>query len=174
MSNSNTADQDFPPAVSNDFYMVENTLVIGLGMIGGSLAKALKENGFSRKVVAYDSSVEALKIGVKLGVIDSGCTDIGMAVRQASVIILAVPVKATASVLKMIKPYLQPECIISDVGSTKGSVIKAAEAVFGTVPANFVPAHPIAGSEKSGVEAANSQLFAKHKVIITPHDHASA
>ncbi|MCJ8339613.1 MAG: bifunctional prephenate dehydrogenase/3-phosphoshikimate 1-carboxyvinyltransferase [Pseudomonadales bacterium] len=154
--------------------MVENTLVIGLGMIGGSLAKALKENGFSRKVVAYDSSVEALKIGVKLGVIDSGCTDIGMAVRQASVIILAVPVKATASVLKMIKPHLQPECIISDVGSTKGSVIKAAEAVFGTVPANFVPAHPIAGSEKSGVEAANSQLFAKHKVIITPHAQASA
>ena len=173
MSKSMSAHQHLQQSVSSDFYMVENTLVIGLGMIGGSLAKALKENGFSRKVVAFDSSVESLEIGLKLKVIDSACTDISKGVAEANLIILAVPVKATASVLAMIKPHLQDECIISDVGSTKGSVIEAARRVFGTVPANFVPAHPIAGSEKSGVEAANSQLFYKHKVIITPHAQAS-
>ena len=133
---------------AGDFFMVRNTLIIGLGMIGGSLAKALKENGFSRTVVGFDRSLQAVELGVQMGVIDRGCQDIKSAVTEADIIILAVPVKATAKVLAMLKPYLNAETIVSDVGSTKGSVIAAAIQVFGTVPENFIPAHPIAGSEK--------------------------
>lgn len=78
------------------------------------------------------------------------------------------PVKATESVLLAIKPYLNPKTVITDVGSTKGSVVMAANAVFGRVPSHFIPGHPIAGSEKSGVTAADEKLFAKHKIILTP------
>lgn len=165
--NSSVADSD------REFFMVQSTLIIGLGMIGGSLAKALKEGAFTRYVTALDQDSQALETGVRLQVIDRGYTDVGAAVSSADMIILAVPVKATKSVLAMIKPFLKPATIISDVGSTKGSVIEAAKSVFKQVPANFIPAHPIAGSEKSGVQAADSQLFVKHKVIITEHDCAS-
>ena len=156
-----------------EFFMVENVLIIGLGMIGGSLAKALKEGGFTRYVAALEQDTQSLETGVRLHVIDRGYTDVGEAVSNADIIILAVPVKATKSVLATIKPFLKPTTIISDVGSTKGSVIEAAKSVFNEVPANFIPAHPIAGSEKSGVQAADSALFAKHKVIITEHQRAS-
>ena len=159
--------------VNDDYYNVENTLIIGLGMIGGSLAKALKENAFSKTVSAFDRSQESLELGLQLNVIDRACSDIGEAVRSANLIVLAVPVKATQAILSLIKAHLSASTIITDVGSTKGSVIDAAVKVFGQVPENFVPAHPIAGSEKSGVQAADSQLFSKHKVIITPHDNAS-
>jgi 3-phosphoshikimate 1-carboxyvinyltransferase len=151
---------------------VETVLIIGLGMIGGSLAKALKENNFAKQVVGYDQSSSAVALGVELGVIDNGFDDIVKSAANADIIILAVPVKATATVLSLIKDVLRPNVLISDVGSTKGSVIDAARTVFGKVPSYFIPAHPIAGSEKSGVQAADSQLFVKHKVIITPHDKA--
>jgi len=160
-------------SANSEFFMVQNTLIIGLGMIGGSLAKALKEGGFSRFVSALDRDDQSLETGVRLQVIDRGYTDVAVAVSCADIIVLAVPVKATASVLSLIKPHLKDEVVISDVGSTKGSVIDAAKVVFGQVPANFIPAHPIAGSEQSGVQAADSQLFVKHKVIITEHDKAN-
>ena len=160
-------------APASEFFMVQKILIIGLGMIGGSLAKSLKEVGFARSICAYDSDVQALETGVRLGVIDSGYSDIAKAMVGADIIILAVPVKATASVFELIKPHLHSAMIISDVGSTKGSVIEAAKAVFGAVPENFIPAHPIAGSEKSGVQAADSQLFAGRKVIITEHCNTS-
>jgi 3-phosphoshikimate 1-carboxyvinyltransferase len=151
---------------------IETVLIIGLGMIGGSLAKALKENDFAKQVIGYDQSCSAIELGIELGVIDNGFDNIARCAASADLIILAVPVKATATVLSLIKDVLRPNVIISDVGSTKGSVIEAARTVFGQVPSYFIPAHPIAGSEKSGVQAADSQLFVKHKVIITPHHKA--
>lgn len=151
---------------------VDTVLIIGLGMIGGSLAKALKENDFSKQVIGYDQSCSAIELAIELGVIDNGFDNIARCAAIADLIILAVPVKATATVLSLIKDVLRPNVLISDVGSTKGSVIEAARTVFGQVPSYFIPAHPIAGSEKSGVQAADSQLFVKHKVIITPHDKA--
>ncbi|MGB1236961.1 MAG: bifunctional prephenate dehydrogenase/3-phosphoshikimate 1-carboxyvinyltransferase [Pseudomonadales bacterium] len=153
-------------------HRVEQTLIIGLGMIGGSLAKALRESRFSRIVSAYDYHPESLSTGVYLGVIDRAYTDLAEAVAAADLIVLAVPVKATAAVLRAAKAHLREGCVITDVGSTKGSVIEAAREVFGEVPSHFVPGHPIAGSEKSGVAAANSKLFNNHKVIITPHEEA--
>ena len=148
-------------------FSVNRVLVIGLGLIGGSLAKALKSKRFGY-IQAYDRDSEELQQGVDLGVIDEACSSLQDGVQTADIIVLAVPVKATEAVLKAIQPHLRENTIITDVGSTKGNVIAAAKSVFGQVPATFIPGHPIAGSEKSGVAAADEQLFYKHKVIITP------
>jgi 3-phosphoshikimate 1-carboxyvinyltransferase len=148
--------------------MVNRVLIVGLGLIGGSLAKALKKKHFANVILGYDRNLAELQQGLDLGIIDEGCSDFGSAVKSADIIVLAVPVKATEAVLSDLKPYLQPHTVLTDVGSTKGNVIVAAQSVFGSVPRNFIPGHPIAGSEKSGVAAADDSLFAKHKVILTP------
>ncbi len=148
--------------------MANRVLIIGLGLIGGSLAKALKKKHFAKVVVGYDRNLDELQQGLDLGIIDEGCSDFASAVKTADIIVLAVPVKATEAVLSDLKPFLQPHTVITDVGSTKGNVIVAAQNVFGSVPRNFIPGHPIAGSEKSGVAAADDTLFVKHKVILTP------
>ncbi|WP_036551946.1 bifunctional prephenate dehydrogenase/3-phosphoshikimate 1-carboxyvinyltransferase [Neptunomonas japonica] len=148
--------------------MANRVLIIGLGLIGGSLAKALKKKHFANVVVGCDRNLDELQQGIDLGIIDEGCNDFASAVKAADIIVLAVPVKATEAVLFDLKPYLQPHTVITDVGSTKGNVIVAAQNVFGSVPRNFIPGHPIAGSEKSGVAAADDTLFVKHKVILTP------
>lgn len=153
--------------------LVDNLLVIGLGMIGGSLAKALKQRGFARSVIGSDRNEDELTKGVSLGVIDEAGFDLAAAVAKSDLIVLAVPVKATETVLRAIQPYLKAEVVLTDVGSTKRNVIEAAQAVFGRVPEWFVPGHPIAGSEKSGVAAADADLFKKHKVIVAPLDDTS-
>ncbi len=149
-------------------FMVNRVLIIGLGLIGGSLAKALKKKHFAKIVSGYDRNPDDLQQGLDLGIIDESFNDFADVVGVADIVVLAVPVKATENVLSAIKPYLKSTTVITDVGSTKGNVIRAAEAVFGAVPETFIPGHPIAGSEKSGVTAANEKLFAKHKVILTP------
>ncbi len=148
--------------------MVNRILVIGLGLIGGSLAKALKAKGFAKVVAGFDRNAEELQQGLDLHVIDQAYSDLAVGVSESDIIVLAVPVKATESVLQQIKPHLKPSAVITDVGSTKANVVEAAVAVFGQVPNTFIPGHPIAGSEKSGVAAAEERLFVKHKVIITP------
>ncbi|MDI3322757.1 bifunctional prephenate dehydrogenase/3-phosphoshikimate 1-carboxyvinyltransferase [Pontibacterium granulatum] len=147
---------------------VNRVLVIGLGLIGGSLAKALRERSTSACIVGYDRDEKEMQTGLRLGVIDEMATGLAEEVSRADLIVLAVPVKATEAVLEQIKPHLTDGTILTDVGSTKGNVVEAAERVFGTVPNTFIPGHPIAGSEKSGVAAADSQLFNGYKVIITP------
>ncbi|WP_370280145.1 bifunctional prephenate dehydrogenase/3-phosphoshikimate 1-carboxyvinyltransferase [Pontibacterium sp.] len=147
---------------------VNRVLVIGLGLIGGSLAKALREQNAGACIVGYDRDEKEMQTGLRLGVIDEMATGLPEEVSRADLIVLAVPVKATEAVLEQIKPHLTDGTILTDVGSTKGNVVEAAERVFGTVPNTFIPGHPIAGSEKSGVAAADSQLFNGYKVIITP------
>ncbi len=149
-------------------FMVNRVLIIGLGLIGGSLAKALKKKKFAKFVAGYDRNPDDLQQGLDLGIIDEGCSDLAEVVGTADIVVLAVPVKATENVLAAIKPYLNPATVITDVGSTKANVILAAQTVFGSVPEKFIPGHPIAGSEKSGVAAADENLFAKHKIILTP------
>lgn len=147
---------------------VSRVLIIGLGLIGGSLAKALREQKVGARIVGFDRDEKEMQTGLRLGVIDEMAGELPEEVSRADLIVLAVPVKATEAVLEQIKPYLTDGTILTDVGSTKGNVVDAAERVFGTVPNTFVPGHPIAGSEKSGVAAADSQLFNGYKVIITP------
>ncbi|MCP8689749.1 bifunctional prephenate dehydrogenase/3-phosphoshikimate 1-carboxyvinyltransferase [Marinobacterium sedimentorum] len=149
-------------------FCINNVLVVGLGLIGGSLAKALKHRRYCRLVVGYDRNPAELEAGLALGVIDEAAHDLRQAVAAADLVVLAVPVKATDAVLAEISTALRPHTLLTDVGSTKGNVVAAAEAVFGCLPATFVPGHPIAGSEKSGVAAADAQLFERHKVILTP------
>ncbi|MGB2222498.1 MAG: bifunctional prephenate dehydrogenase/3-phosphoshikimate 1-carboxyvinyltransferase [Neptunomonas phycophila] len=150
------------------YHKINRILVIGLGLIGGSLAKALKRKQFATLIAGFDVSPDEVRQGLELDVIDEGFTELAACVPIADLIVLAVPVKATHQVLEQIKPLLASHTIITDVGSTKANVVAAARDVFGTIPSGFIPGHPIAGSEKSGVIASDDQLFVKHKIILTP------
>lgn len=144
-----------------------NVMIIGLGMIGGSFAKALKERGLAT-LFGADRREGELSLGVSTGVIDYPAEISAEFISKMDVIVLATPVRAMESVLTDIKPFLSEHTLVTDVGSTKGSVVEAVRRVFGYVPTNFIPGHPIAGAEKSGVLASNSLLFEKHMAIVTP------
>lgn len=148
--------------------MIKRLCIIGVGLIGGSLARALKAAGACAEVVGYGRNPEALQRALALGVIDRAETDIAAAAKGADVIVLGVPVGAMDAVLGELKPHLEPQTILTDVGSTKGSVVEAAKRVFGTLPQRFVPGHPIAGTEQSGVEASFAELYRQRRVILTP------
>lgn len=142
--------------------------VIGVGLIGGSLALALRRAGAVDEIVGCGRDPEHLARGVALGVIDRFESDPASAVAGADLVLVATPVRAMVDVFRALRPALAPQAVITDAGSTKSSVIEAARAAFGYVPAGFVPGHPIAGGEKSGVEAAFADLFAGQRVILTP------
>lgn len=142
---------------------------IGLGLIGSSLARVIAANQLATTVVASTRSPKTLADAQAMGLIQQGYADPAEAVQGADLIILALPVRATQKVLEQIKPYVSEQAILTDVGSTKGNVVEAAKAVYGEkLPAGFVPGHPIAGSEHTGVHAGKVDLFAHHKVILTP------
>ncbi|MFD1384832.1 prephenate dehydrogenase/arogenate dehydrogenase family protein [Rhodanobacter aciditrophus] len=144
-----------------------NVLIVGLGMIGGSFAKSLKQQGLAT-LFGADRRAGELTLGVSTGVIDYPAQLDADTIQKMDIIILATPVRAMESVLAEIKPHLRSDTLLTDVGSTKGSVVAAATKVFGAAPENFIPGHPIAGAEKSGVLAANPHLFEKHMAIVTP------
>ena len=144
-----------------------NVMIIGLGMIGGSFAKALKDRGLAT-LYGVDRREGELALGVSTGVIDYPAELSKEYISKMDVIVLATPVRAMESVLADLKPLLLEKTLVTDVGSTKGSVVESVRRVFGCVPANFIPGHPIAGAEKSGVLASNPQLFEKHMAIVTP------
>lgn len=148
--------------------MINRLTIIGVGLIGGSLARALKAADACGEVVGCGRSAESLQKAIELGVIDRAETDMAAAVKGADVVVLGVPVGTMASVLEQLKPHLEPQSILTDVGSTKGSVVAAAEQVFGSLPSRFIPGHPIAGTEKSGVEASFAELYKDRRVILTP------
>lgn len=141
--------------------------IIGLGLIGGSIAAGMKKRGLARRIAAYDARPEALTTGIEKGVIDERAESLKTCAAGADLIVLAVPVLSMHSVLAELPAG---SAIITDVGSVKTPVLEAAKEVFGEVPAHLVPGHPIAGSEKHGVAAANPDLFDHHKVILTPVD----
>ena len=132
------------------------------------MALALKSKNWCQHIVGCSRSEQNLKRAVELGVIDSWSLDPCEAVKNADIVFLATPVGAFESVLASIKDCISAQTIITDGGSCKKSVVDAAVNVFGTVPHRFVPGHPIAGKEKSGVEYASGDLYVDHKVILTP------
>ncbi|TNE77272.1 MAG: bifunctional prephenate dehydrogenase/3-phosphoshikimate 1-carboxyvinyltransferase [Gammaproteobacteria bacterium] len=152
--------------------LFKRVAVIGLGLIGGSLASAIRRQGLATVVVGTDTRQDELALGVELGVIDEIAANVQDAVSGADLVVLAVPVRATRAVLEQIQPWLPEGALLTDVGSTKSSFVADVEAVFGQLPPNVIPGHPIAGSEKSGIRAANPDLFANHKVILTPDEHS--
>jgi prephenate dehydrogenase len=147
--------------------MIERLCIIGVGLIGGSIAKAAREQGLVRQVVGADADKVNLDKALALGVIDQALEP-EQAARDADWVVLATPVGALPSVLRAIKPAWSAHAVYTDVGSTKCSVVQAFNAVFGGLPVNFVPGHPIAGAELSGVEAADSGLYRDKRVILTP------
>jgi len=153
---------------------IQTLAVIGLGLIGGSLTKATRLSGFSAKTIGYKRRFNETRLGVELGVVDVAAATIEEAVKDADVVVLAVPVKAFEQSLAEIKPYLKAGAVLTDVGSVKGCFVEAVAKVYGEIPDFVVPAHPIAGSEKSGVTAADEALFVNHKVILTPLENTSS
>ncbi len=149
--------------------MIKRLTIYGVGLIGGSLARALKAAGAVGEIVGYGRSIEPLLKALELGVIDRYESDIARALKGSDVVLLGVPVGAMEAVLGEIKPYLDGNTIITDVGSTKGSVVDAAIRVFGELPPRFIPGHPIAGTENSGVEASFAELYQNRRVILTPN-----
>lgn len=149
--------------------LFEKVAFIGLGLIGSSLARVMLAKNLSRHIVASTRSEKTLQDALELGLIEQGFNNPIDAVQGADLVVLALPVQATEKVLRLIQPHLADNVILTDVGSTKGSVVAAAKAVFGeNLPAGFVPGHPIAGAEHTGVHAGKVDLFANHKVILTP------
>lgn len=142
--------------------------IIGVGLIGGSLAKALKKAGLVKTVLGYGSREENLRKAQQLGVIDDYSLSLETAVQNADLVVLAVPLGAMESVLKDMAPFVSEKTLLTDVGSAKTSVLNAVQSAFGHIPKRFVAGHPIAGKEKSGVEAACDNLFVNHRVILTP------
>ncbi|HSS65144.1 MAG TPA: prephenate dehydrogenase/arogenate dehydrogenase family protein [Gammaproteobacteria bacterium] len=148
--------------------MIDRLCIIGVGLIGGSLARDLRREKLVGEVVGASRNASNLKRAVALGVIDRYETEIAAAVKGADMVVLAVPLGAMADVFRALKGHLDGGAVVTDVGSAKGSVISAAEDAFGQVPDFLVPAHPIAGTEHSGVGASMEGLFRNRMVIITP------
>lgn len=148
--------------------MIERLAIIGVGLIGGSLALALREAGVVREVIGCGRSEENLLKAQGLGIIDHYTHDIGEAVQGADMVLLAVPLGATREALAAMRDHLDPHAVVTDAGSVKGSVIDDLHAVYGKIPAFFVPGHPIAGTERSGAGAAFASLYRNRRVILTP------
>ena len=147
---------------------MKKLVILGVGLIGGSVALALKKAGFATHIVGVGRTEKSLKEALDLGVIDSAETNIEAAIQDADLILIAAPVAQTTAILQSIKPHLNKQTVITDAGSTKADVMACASAVLGEQFNQFVGGHPIAGAEKSGVSAAMSDLYVGKNVVLTP------
>lgn len=146
---------------------IPKLVIVGVGLIGGSLALALKRAGVVGQVVGVGRTQASLDRALKLGVIDASAS-LEDAMRDATMVVLCAPVAQTFNVLHAMEPHLQPGTIVTDAGSTKGDVIIAAKTALGDKVVQFVPAHPIAGRELSGVDAALPELYDGKRVVLCP------
>lgn len=143
-------------------------VVLGLGLIGGSLARALTKRQQPCQVVGVDRNEAMLQQALNEGSITGYSLDAQIACQDADLVVVAVPVLSIAEQLRLIAPVLPGHAVVTDVASVKQAVVDAVTEVFGCMPANFVAGHPIAGSEQSGYAAARPDLFVNRKVILTP------
>lgn len=151
--------------------MIPRLTIIGVGLIGGSLAQALKAKQLCQEVVGCGRQITNLQKAVELGVIDRFTTAPAEAVKEADMVVIAVPLGSMGAIFANIDQHLPENAIITDVGSSKGSVVADAQTYLPLHYSRFVPAHPIAGGEKSGVTAAIKDLFINRYIIITPTDN---
>jgi 3-phosphoshikimate 1-carboxyvinyltransferase len=157
--------------------LINKFVVVGIGLIGGSLATGLKQRGACAEVIGIARKSDTCTEAVQHSVVDRAYTslqEISGELGEGDVIFIAVPTLSVKAVLEEIKLYVSPSVTITDGASVKGSVQHAAESVFGSAPSQLVLGHPIAGSEKSGVTAANPNLYENHRVILTPLENTSS
>ena len=153
--------------------MFEQLGLIGCGLMGGSFALALKRAGLVKRVVGYSKSPSTTERARQLGVIDVEAPSALLAVSGADIVLIAVPVAATEATLKAIRHLVNKDMLIMDVGSTKRDVIDAARRVLRDNVGIFVPCHPIAGKEASGVDHADPELYVGKQVVLTPVERTS-
>ncbi len=148
--------------------LIQKLVICGVGLIGGSFALALRRAGAVKRIVGVGRSPESLARAVARGVIDEAVTDWRSALDGADLVLLAMPVGQMDAVMAAMAPHLRPGTVVTDAGSTKRDVIEAVYRHLNAHIAHVVPAHPIAGAEKSGVEAAFASLYDGRKVVVTP------
>ncbi|MBN4666931.1 prephenate dehydrogenase/arogenate dehydrogenase family protein [Pandoraea nosoerga] len=147
---------------------VNRLVICGVGLIGGSLARALKAAGAVGEVVGVGRSEASLARARELGVIDRAATSMAQAVPGADIVVLAAPVAQTPALLAAIRPHLGGGTLVTDAGSTKSDAVAAARAALDDEAWRFVPGHPIAGAELSGVDAAKADLYRDRRVVLCP------
>jgi prephenate dehydrogenase len=147
--------------------MFDKVVIVGVGLIGGSFALALKAAGAARSIVGMGRSPQALARALELGIIDVAEHSAQEAMRGADLVLVAAPVAQTGAILEALLPWLEPHTVLTDAGSTKADVVAAARAVLGARIGQFVPGHPIAGRESNGPDAALAGLYRGKKTVIT-------
>lgn len=148
-------------------------VIIGLGLIGGSVARALADMGLASQLWAVGRREDAMQLARERGVISGYSTKLEDLCPDADLIVIAVPGLSVAPIMQGLAGLIKEDCVITDVASVKQSTLDAAMQAFGEIPPNLVPGHPIAGSEQSGFEAARSDLFVDRRVILTPLEKTS-
>lgn len=153
--------------------MFKKIVIFGVGLIGGSIALALKKQPNPPQIIGVGRSNQSLQEAFQLGLIDSAETDIAKALQDADLVFIATPVAQTPTILSAIRPYLNSAMIVTDAGSTKSDVMAYAKAELGNLVSQFVGGHPIAGAEKSGPSAALADLYTGKNVILTPDEETA-
>ncbi len=148
--------------------MFDKVVIVGVGLIGGSFARALRHAGMAGTIVGLGRSPAAMARALELGIVDAVASSPADAMQGASLVLVAAPVAQTGPVLASLLPHLEPHTIVTDAGSTKGDVVAAARAVLGQRVGQFVPGHPIAGRETNGPDAAIVDLYQGKKTVLTP------
>lgn len=153
--------------------IIDRIAILGVGLIGGSLARSLRAADVCNTIVGYGRNVDNLKKAVELRVIDEFSESAAEACREADLVVIASPLSTYPLLFKEISSSLKQEAVITDVGSAKACVVDAARQYLPDHRSNFIAGHPIAGKEKSGVEASSADLFSEHLVILTPDENSS-
>ncbi|MDN5881420.1 MAG: prephenate dehydrogenase/arogenate dehydrogenase family protein [Nitrosospira sp.] len=154
--------------------MINKLVIIGVGLIGGSFALALRKAGEVKQIVGVGRGRENMQRAHKMGAIDEISDDLQSALKEADGVLLATPVGQTGRIMAQISQYLESRAIVTDAGSTKQDVVTAARSYMAGHLKNFVPAHPVAGAELSGASAADADLFRGKNLVLTPLEETSA
>jgi prephenate dehydrogenase len=147
---------------------LKKLVIFGVGLIGGSVALALKKQHPALHIVGVDRHLSHLETALSLGIINEACADIAKGMQGADVVLIAAPVAQTPAILQSIVPHLASQTVVTDVGSTKSDVLLSAKTILGDQYQQFIGAHPIAGAEKNGAAAAMTNLYLGKNVVLTP------
>ena len=154
--------------------MFNKVYLVGVGLINASLAKDLKQHNLAQSIIGVGRDAQRLAAAQSLNIIDEYQLLDAVDVSNADVIVVGVPVGKIKDTFSILKPSLNVKTLLTDVGSSKSDIVQAAQEVFGELPINFIPGHPIAGSEESGFEHSVEQLYKNRKVILTPTEKTSS